>query len=118
MAGYDAGREHFPEIKILGKPALFHDLRIDRNSVPKGLYLYEVRYDDDGFGDPVQIAKGIVVNHFGSIITRSPLKLPSDGYLDIDPEKDWNFAGGDCRTVKEFQEKYQPAKKKEKERER
>ena len=35
MAGYDAGREHFSEIKILGKPALFHDLRIDRNSTER-----------------------------------------------------------------------------------
>ncbi len=105
MTRYDAGCEHFSEIKILGKPALFHDLRIDRNSVPKGLYLYEVRYDDYGFGDPVQIAKGIVVNHFGSIITRSPLKLPSDGCLDIDPEKDWDYGEGNSLTVKEFLEK-------------
>ena len=110
--------EHFEEIMVLGKPALFHDMRIDRDTVPKGLYLYEVRGDDDGGGDPVQIARGIMVNHFGSIITREAIKLPPDGYLDIDPEKDWNFAGGDCRTVKEFQEKYPPAKKKEKERER
>ena len=62
--------EHFEEITVLGKPALFHDMRIDRETVPKGLYLYEVRGDDDGGGDPVQIAKGIMVNHFGSIITR------------------------------------------------
>ena len=116
MAGYDAGREHFSEIKILGKPALFHDLRIDRNSVPKGLYLYEVRYDDYGFGDPVQIAKGIVVNHFGSIITRSPLKLPSDGCLDIDPEKDWDYGEGNSLTVKEFLEKYPAKENKERER--
>ena len=32
------------EIEVLGKPALFHDMRIDRNTVPKGLYLYEVRH--------------------------------------------------------------------------
>lgn len=116
MTRYDAGCEHFSEIKILGKPALFHDLRIDRNSVPKGLYLYEVRYDDYGFGDPVQIAKGIVVNHFGSIITRSPLKLPSDGCLDIDPEKDWDYGEGNSLTVKEFLEKYSAKESKERER--
>lgn len=118
MERYNAMEEHFEEITVLGKPALFHNMRIDKNTVPKGLYLYEVRSDDDGCGDPVQIAKGIMVNHFGSIITREPIRLPQDGYLDIDPEKDWNFAGGDCRTVKEFQEKYPPAKKKEKEHKR
>lgn len=118
MARYNAMEETFTEIEVLGKPALFHDMRIDRNTVPKGLYLYEVRHDDEGWGDPVQLAKGIMVNHFGSIITREQIRLPANGYLDIDPEKDWNYAGGDCRTVKEFQEKYSPVKKKEKEQER
>lgn len=109
MARYEAERELFSEIQVLGKPALFHDMRIERSSVPKGLYLYEVRYDDDGFGDPVQIAKGILVNHFGSILTRSPIKLPPGGCLDIDPEKDWDYGEGNSLTVNEFLEKY-PAK--------
>ena len=86
MARYNAMEETFTEVRVLEKPALFHDLRIDRSTVPKGLYLYEVRHDDEGWGDPVQIAKGIMVNHFGSIITREPIRLPPHGYLDIDPE--------------------------------
>ena len=57
-----------------------------------------------------------MVNHWGTILTREPIKLPPDGYLDIDPEKDWNYAGGDCRTVKEFMQKYPPVKKKDYER--
>ena len=56
MARYNAMEETFTEVRVLGKPALFHDLRIDRSTVPKGLYLYEVRHDDEGWGDPVQIA--------------------------------------------------------------
>lgn len=111
-------KENFEEITVLGKPALFHNMRIERNSVPKGLYLYEIRHDDDGQGDPVQIAKGIMVNHLGSIITREPIELPPDGYLDINPEKDWNYAGGDCQTIKEFQEKYPSRKQNEREQER
>jgi len=57
-----------------------------------------------------------VVNHFGSIITRSPLKLPSDGCLDIDPEKDWDYGEGNSLTVKEFLEKYPAKESKERER--
>lgn len=117
MARYDAGREHFSEIRVLGKPALFHDMRIDRSSVPKGLYLYEVRHDDDGLGDPVQIAKGIMVNHFGSILTREPIRLSLDGYLDIEPEKDWDYGEGNTLTAEEFMKKY-PLKRKDKEFER
>lgn len=117
MARYHAGEEVFLEITVLGKPALFHDMRIERDSVPKGLYLYEVWHDDDGLGDPVQIAKGIMVNHFGSILTREPIRLRSDGYLDIDPEKAWDFGEGNTLTVEEFINKY-PLKRKEKEFER
>ena len=110
--------EHFEEITVLDKPALFTGIRIERDTVPKGLYLYEVRGDDDGGGDPVQIARGIMVNHFGSIITREAIRLPPDGYLDIDPEKDWEFGGGNCRRVEEFMEKYPPVKKKNRDVER
>lgn len=116
MARYNVMEESYQEIRVLGKPALFHDLRLDRNTVPKGLYLYEVRHDDDGVGGSVQIAKGILVNHFGSILTREPMKLPPDGYLDIDPEKDWDYSGGDCRTIREFMEKYPPKREKDRER--
>ena len=54
-------------------------------------------------------SKGIMVNHFGSILTRSPIKLPPGGCLDIDPEKDWDYGEGNSLTVNEFLEKY-PAK--------
>ena len=36
MARYNAMEETFTEVRVLGKPALFHDLRIDRSTVPKG----------------------------------------------------------------------------------
>ena len=60
----DVMKEHYTEIRLFGKPALFNDLRLDQNTVPKGLYLYEVRYDEETW-EPVQIAKGILVNHLG-----------------------------------------------------
>ena len=111
MARYNAMEESFTKIAVLGKAALFHDLRIDRSTVPEGMYLYEVREDDMGEGEPVQIAKGIMVNHFGSIITREPIKLPSDGYLDIEPEKDWSYEEGENWTLREFMEHYPPIRK-------
>ena len=106
MARYDAGKETFEEITVLGKPALFTGIRIERSTVPEGLFLYEVRHDDEGLGDPVQIARRILVNHLGSVITCEPVPLPPDGYFDIDEEQDWSFSGGDCRTIAEFQKKY------------
>ena len=40
---YDVMKEHYTEISLFGKPALFNDMRLDQDTVPKGLYLYEVR---------------------------------------------------------------------------
>ena len=72
MARYDVMKETYTEIRVLEKPALFSGLRLNRNTVPDGMYLYEVRHDDYGKGDPVQIGKGVLVNFWGSILTCEP----------------------------------------------
>ncbi len=113
----DARKETFEEVTVLDKPMLFTCLRVDRSTVPKGMFLYEVRHDDDGRGDPCQIGKWIMVNHWGTLISNTPLKLiPSynnNAYLDIDPEKDWNYEGVPC-TLREYMEKHPPQKEKNK----
>ena len=118
----DAMKEVFEEVTVLDKPMLFTCQRIDRATVPKGLYLYEVRHDDDMRCDPVQIANWIMVNHWGTLISNEPLKLtPSktvnNAYLDIDPEKDWNYEGVEA-TISEYMERHPPKKEKHKDFER
>lgn len=61
---YDVMKEHYTEIRLFGKPALFNDMRLDQDTVPKGLYLYEVRYDDETW-EPVQIAERHFSKSFG-----------------------------------------------------
>ena len=107
MPRFNAMEESFEEVTILEKPALFTSIRIDRGTVPQGYHLYEVRHDDDCQGDAVQIARGIMVNHWGSLITREEIALPPDGYLDIEPE-DLNYGAGECRSMNDFMEKYPP----------
>lgn len=114
--------EVYEEVTVFGKPMLFTCLRIDRDTVPKGMYLYEVRHDDDQQGDPVQIANWIMVNHWGTLISNQPIKLeksPSvnNAYRDIDPETDWNYEGVDS-TLKEYMEKHPPKKEKNRNHER
>lgn len=118
----DAMKETFEEVTVLGKPMLFTCCRIERSTVPKGLYMYEVRHDDDQRGDPVQIANWIMVNHWGTLISSEPLNLNSyktanNAFLDIDPENDWNYEGIDS-TVKEYMAQHPPKKEKQKDFER
>ena len=108
MARFDAMNEIYEEVTVFDKPALFTPLRLDRKTVPQGYHLYEVRHDDECQGDAVQIALGILVNHWGSLITTDEIMLPADGYLDIDPD-DINYGAGDCTTMVGFVEMY-PAK--------
>jgi len=105
MARANAMTETYEEVEVFQKPALFSCGRIDPSTVPEGYYLYELRHDDDCQGDIVQIARAILVNHWGSIIVRDEIKLPEDGYLDVDPDC-MNYGAGDCRTMEEFMEKY------------
>ena len=40
---FNAMTEHYEEITVCGKPALFTSIRIKRDTVPDGLYAYDVR---------------------------------------------------------------------------
>lgn len=81
MARYDYNKVHFQEVNVCGIECQFNDMRIERSSVPLGMYHYEVAGDDDSGGDPVRVAKGILVNFFGTLISRTPLPLDETGKL-------------------------------------
>ena len=104
--GIDAGTSKFEVVTVLDKEMLFSCCRVDRSSVPKGLFVYDVRNDDDQTGLPVQIGEHILVNHWGTLISNQPLPLgqyASDGkaLLDIDPMENWNYEGY-VITLKEY----------------
>lgn len=108
----DATKVEFEEVTVFDYPMIFTCLRIARDTVPNGLYMYEVRHDDDQQGDPVEIAEWILVNHWGTLITNKPIRLePSESginaYRDIDPEKDWNYEGL-ATTVQEYLMQHPP----------
>lgn len=104
----DVLKEEFEVVAVLNHPMLFTCLRINRECVPDGLYVYDVRHDDDQQGLPVQIATWVLVNHWGTLLSDKPLDLipnqaGTNAYLDIDPEEDWNYEGV-CMTVQEYME--------------
>ncbi len=99
---FDAMKEHYSQVIVCGIPALLSYARIDRYSVPSGVYQYEVRHCDDDPFTPAQVATGIWVNHYGTLLTKDPLPLPSNEYLDIDAEKEWAEMDACSITLKEF----------------
>lgn len=94
----------YEEVRFQDKPALFTSLRVRAESVPKGLLRYEIRHDEDTY-EPCQLARRIVVNHYGTILTAEPIALPEDGYLGFEPGE-LTFVCQGCCTVEDFQKKY------------
>ena len=112
---FDAMTQCYEEITVCGKPALFTSVRIKRDSVPAGLYAYDVRHDDECRGIPCEIAPFVMVNHWGTIILAEPLELPDNGRRYIDEDTDWNYAPLDgksttnhkpCTTISDFMTTY------------
>lgn len=102
MARIKATDITWEKVEVFGKEGLFTCLRVDRKSIPEGWFMYEVRHDDDSWSDPIEIALGVLVNHFGTLLVKEQLNLipsprTSNAYLDIDPEKDWNYLGETMR---------------------
>ena len=117
----DVNNEEFEKITLFDEPMLFTNARCDRETLPKGMYMYEIRHDDDCQGDPCEIAKFIMVNHWGTVISNKPVRLTQQTvsgkpYRLIDSEKDWNYEG-ETQTLKEYMNLHPPCKK-EKEVER
>ena len=110
MSQYDASKQNYQEVTIMGKPALFTDFRIDRATVPEGVYRYELRHDDEDWGEPVSLSRSIVVNYYGTILTREPFQLPIDGWIPMENDS-LSFQDGGYRTLAEFQQKYPASEK-------
>ena len=96
MARYNAKEITWEKIEVLGKECLFYDLRVDRNTVPEGYFMYEVRHADEDWGEPCEIALGILVNFYGTLLSKEPFDLePSNittnAYLYIDWKTDWYY---------------------------
>ena len=65
----------------------FSDLRIQRDTIPEGTVAYDLR-DADCSGDICQVQPFVLVNHFGTFITETPIPNIEEGPL----VKEWWFS--------------------------
>lgn len=102
---YDAQKVTYQEVAIFDRPALFTECRIDRTTVPEGVYRYELRHGDADWGEPIELSRSLMVNFYGTVLTREPFQLPIDGWIPLESGS-LSFQDGGCRTLAEFQQKY------------
>lgn len=75
--------DDFREAEINDIPALFTEYRIDRNTLPQGVYCYEIRASDNGSSDFCTIEHHVRVNFTGSVITRRPIPMYGGDFSEI-----------------------------------
>jgi len=80
---YDAQKVTYQEVTIFDRPALFTECRIDRATVPEGVYRYELRHGDADWGEPIELSRSLMVNFYGTVLTREPFQLPIDGWIPL-----------------------------------
>lgn len=85
----DYRKEKMELVEVKGIRCEFNDMRIDRNTIPEGKFLYEVA-DGDSDGIPARIRHGIMVNFYGTLVCDSELPLGDNGVLWIE-EGDFKY---------------------------
>ena len=99
MICVDARKEIFDHIELFDAPAMFTNARVDRSTVPDGLFCYDVRGSDDDPGSLCVIEPSVFVNHAGTIIGIEDYLLQKGQAKYIATHI--NFLG-DCITMSEF----------------
>ncbi len=89
-------------IEFFGEPALFTNDKLSNSDIPKGLFCYHLRENDNGDGFST-VEPYVKVNHGGSIITKTPLDFGEQGYIEFDEETSPNFLGEDV-SIKDYME--------------
>lgn len=100
MAVFDATREGYMLAEIDGKPVLFTNMRLDRDTVPEGIFCYDIRDSDDMDGSFAEVKPFVMVNHWGTILCREPFPLDEHGSYYPD---DWGLFDQDM-SLAEFQQ--------------
>ena len=102
----------FELVVIFDKPVLFTCERLNRNLPIEGVYYYDIRHDDECRGDMAQLKDRVMVNHWGTVISKERFEPREVGDkifttaegIDMD-EGDYNYLGAPL-SVSEYLEKY------------
>lgn len=95
----DAKKETFELAMLDAYPVLFTSARVDLKTVPKDLFCYDVRHDDDGQGIACEVKPHVLVNHWGTVLSKEEIPMEEDG--SYYPREDLDYSG-ESLTVEEY----------------
>lgn len=91
--------EEYQQAEFYDVPALFSNDRVDRESLPEGIFCYELRGADYDPGHPLTVEEHVTVNHAATILTAVPVTIPEQESLRLGDGL--NFTGGE-QTIPEY----------------
>lgn len=97
--GVNAKKEEYEHVELFGKPAIYTNSRIDRETVPEGFHCYDLRGSDYDPEKPIAVEAHVVVNHAGTVLIPEPLTIPAKGRRRLNGKL--NFLG-ECLTLEGF----------------
>lgn len=102
MENIDVREKKMAEVEVKGRMALFTELRVDKDTIPDGMYCYALRHGDDE-GMPCTIEQNVAVNYFGAVIVTVPFDFGNEDYVPVSYD-DFGFTG-EHLTVSEYSAK-------------
>jgi hypothetical protein len=75
-----------------GIKGYFENARVNKDNLPNGWYAYDLREGDNG--EICSIEYNVIVNHFGTFLTQTPINLEPNGYIVFgnDSKADYSFS--------------------------
>lgn len=97
----------FIETSVQYTPVLFATDRIDKSTLPKGFYHYEVSYTDEEIIDYDILSKQIEENFAGTVLSLKPLKFDDNELYKLSATKDLMMnSKKNFSSIKEFTNKH------------
>lgn len=86
VKGQDATKLTYYDVETQGTRALYTELTVASETVPKALHVYEVDSDPANPDGKLKLSKRAYVNFQGTLITERPLDLGADDAIYLDPK--------------------------------
>lgn len=88
----NAREEAYEAVELFGHMALFRDCKIDKSTVPDGLFCYEIRHSDEDNAVPGTLEQNVLVDFMATIICKTDFGLLPKAYIEMD-KNSLNFLG-------------------------
>jgi len=85
---------------ILTVKGIFTKHQIDRATLLKGLFAYDIQYSPDDL-KPEKLWPSVIGRRFGTVITKKPLPIGENGYTEL-KENDFSLNPEKCLTMRGF----------------